>query len=146
MRAKKISVAAELGSNWFQRTCEKGLDAEVRFNEQLPTRYTNVEKAIRSKTQSSVLFIEANPTQVNAFKDFWVKMPRKYNRFFYNCSTICYDAFRESGLLGGWLCPPVTPEKLYAHISERFKNNLLYKLVEKSGFIGIEKDPRSADT
>lgn len=120
----------------------KGLEGKISLNEEVLPHYRDVEKAVRYKVLSSILVIKVSRYEANIFYNYWKElfesMP-KYNRAFNNCATICYGAFKKAGLLSGMI-PPVTPNKLHSAILKKFGNQEHYKLINKTGFFGVEKN------
>jgi len=129
----------------IRQKMRKGFDGAIAFDDQQPSYYKDVMRAIKYRIMSSILVIQADPIQVRDFVAYWrllqINIPT-YNRAFKNCSTLCYQAFKSVGLLRS-LMPPITPKRLYNALLHEFSRKPRYKLIKSTGYFGVEKGERN---
>lgn len=129
--------SAMLEANALQAKFEKGLQGIVCFDDQLPEKYTVVEKAIRSGYQSLLIIIETDLHSATVFNDFWSQSPGKYNQYTRNCSTVCYNAFRAANLIDSAWIPIITPRRLFDMILKTCQRRNI-RNYQKNGFVGFK--------
>lgn len=128
----------------------KGLEGEIRFNEEMNKHYWNVEYAAKLQVLSTFVLFSVQPFQAKTFENYWNNLrekPPNYNRYLNNCSTLCYEAFVKAGILeegifSGLLNLVMTPSRLYQVLIEKYSKSEA-KLVTKTGYFGIKSDQKS---
>lgn len=129
--------------NCYQRTFEKGTNGVIRSStpdaeKKISAAFLDYKKSIKFEFRSSVILIEVNKFLAKKVENFWHHMDKKYNKYFHNCSTVCYFAFREINLIPRLFPEIISPERLFQHLIKSLKQQSTYSWMAEDGYIGLK--------
>lgn len=120
----------------------KKLDGRICSDESVPRHYRLVNEAKKFKILSTLILLEVSYPQAIKFTNYWEKVvqePPRYNSCFKNCATLCYEAFREAGLIRR-LLPPLKPQKIYHALHSQHAEDPNVQFITSTGYFGLEKN------